>query len=70
MKDFAWPVEIDESDEGLVVTFPDFPEAVTQGDSMEEALEMAQDALETVVSCRVVHGTACAGGRSIQPSWS
>lgn len=32
---------------GFVVTFPDIPEAITQGDDRESALEMAEDALIT-----------------------
>lgn len=32
---------------GFVVEFPDIPEAITQGDSLEEAREMALDALVT-----------------------
>ncbi|MBS4097199.1 MAG: type II toxin-antitoxin system HicB family antitoxin [Sulfuricella sp.] len=32
---------------GFVVTFRDIPEAITQGDTLEEADEMAQDALVT-----------------------
>ncbi len=31
---------------GFVVTFPDVPEAVTQGDTVDEALAMASEALE------------------------
>ena len=30
---------------GFVVTFPDIPEAITQGDTFEEAMEMAEDVL-------------------------
>jgi antitoxin HicB len=30
---------------GFVVTFPDIPEAITQGETRKEALEMAQEAL-------------------------
>ena len=46
-----FPVNLkpDVSDGGFVVTFPDVPEAITQGDSIEEALAMAQDALETAL---------------------
>jgi antitoxin HicB len=39
----------DEDAGGFVVTFPDIPEAITQGDSREEAMKMAQDALETAL---------------------
>ncbi|QSX07120.1 type II toxin-antitoxin system HicB family antitoxin [Sedimentibacter sp. zth1] len=31
------------------VTFPDFPECITFGNSIEHALEMAKDALKLVV---------------------
>lgn len=34
---------------GFVVTFRDIPEAITQGDTEEEALEMAEDALITAL---------------------
>lgn len=34
---------------GFVVTFRDIPEAITQGDTEEEAREMAQDALVTAM---------------------
>ncbi|MDR3175585.1 MAG: type II toxin-antitoxin system HicB family antitoxin [Desulfovibrio sp.] len=39
----------DENDGGYVVTFPDIPEAVTQGETEAEALNMARDALETAL---------------------
>jgi antitoxin HicB len=35
---------------GYVVTFPDFTWGVTQGDSAEEAMEMAADALAMVIA--------------------
>lgn len=34
---------------GFVVTFRDVPEAITQGDDIEDALRRAQDALETAM---------------------
>jgi antitoxin HicB len=34
---------------GYVVTFPDIPEAITQGEDREDALFHAQDALETAL---------------------
>mgnify|MGYP003661084976 CR=1 FL=1 len=34
---------------GFVVTFRDVPEAITQGDTFIEAVEMAQDALQTAM---------------------
>ena len=37
-------------DGGFWVTFPDFPECMTQGDNMQEAYEMAVDALGLTLS--------------------
>jgi antitoxin HicB len=47
----AYPVRLtaDKQSGGYVVTFPDIPEAITQGETVEEALKMAQDALETAL---------------------
>lgn len=39
----------DETDGGFVVTFHDIPEAITQGETVEEALAMAKEALETAM---------------------
>lgn len=39
----------DDVDGGFVVTFRDIPEAITQGDTEEEALTMAADALLTAM---------------------
>lgn len=38
-----------DEDGGFVVTFRDFPEAITQGDDFEEATMMARDALLTAM---------------------
>src|ERR1019366_1853798 len=35
---------------GFVVTFPDVPEAITQGDTIEEAMAMASEALELALT--------------------
>lgn len=35
----------DDGTDGYVVTFADIPEAISQGDSLDEALQMATDAL-------------------------
>ena len=35
---------------GFVVTFPDVPEAITQGDTIEEAMAMASEALEPALT--------------------
>ncbi|EMA1799344.1 type II toxin-antitoxin system HicB family antitoxin [Cronobacter turicensis] len=42
-----YPVTFDCDETGCAVFFPDIPEAMTGGDTREEALEMAQDALVT-----------------------
>ncbi len=42
-----------ESEAGFVVTFPDMPEAITQGDDKDEALENAADALDEAVMGRM-----------------
>ena len=46
-----FPVNLtpDKRDGGFVVTFPDIPEAITQGDTVEEALAMAEEALESAL---------------------
>jgi antitoxin HicB len=51
---FDYPVALQAQDGGgFVVTFPDIPEAVTQGEDEEEALLYAIDALETALSIYV-----------------
>lgn len=57
MPDLAWPVDLEPQPDGTVlVSFPDIPEALTEGDTEEEALAEAQDclaaALEGYVKCR------------------
>ncbi|WAR46907.1 type II toxin-antitoxin system HicB family antitoxin [Methylomonas rapida] len=48
---FAYPVMLESQPEGgFVVTFPDIPEAITQGEDVEDALNHAVDALETALS--------------------
>jgi antitoxin HicB len=45
-----FPVTLTPDDDGgFVVAFPDIPEAITQGESKEDALNMAQEALETAL---------------------
>ena len=38
---------------GFTVTFPDFPEAITEGDTLEEALYMASDVLDLTLLSRI-----------------
>ncbi len=44
----------DPEDGGFVVRFTDFPEAITQGDSIEESLHEAADCLEEAVANRIL----------------
>lgn len=41
---------------GYTVTFPDLPEAITQGETLEDAMEMAEDVLSMAVQYRMKHG--------------
>lgn len=45
----AYPVELTPDGRFLMVTFPDIPEANSQGENVEDALKMAADALETAL---------------------
>ena len=38
---------------GFWITFPDIPECVTQGENMQQAYEMAVDALELALTSRI-----------------
>ncbi|WP_338570461.1 type II toxin-antitoxin system HicB family antitoxin [Erwinia billingiae] len=42
-----YPINLESCEGGYFVSFPDIPEALTQGDTREEALEMGLDALVT-----------------------
>ena len=45
-----YPVRLKpEKEGGYVVTFPDIPEAITQGEDVEDALMHARDALESAL---------------------
>src|SRR5215472_17188300 len=48
---YAYPYELHPQPEGgFTVTFPNLPEAITQGENEEEAAVMAEDALVTALS--------------------
>lgn len=48
---YAYPYElVPQPEGGFTVTFPDVPEAITQGDNEAEAAATAQDALVTALS--------------------
>jgi antitoxin HicB len=48
-----YPVVLIKDHDGFVVTFPDFPEGITQGDTVEEALYMAEDCLKLIIETRL-----------------
>lgn len=52
---WRFPVDLtpDRESGGFVVTFPDVPEAITQGEDRDEALLRAADALETALELYV-----------------
>ena len=52
---FAWSVQLtpDHDDGGYTVTFPDLPEAITQGDSILQCLTEAIDCLEEAIAARI-----------------
>ncbi len=53
---FSFPVTLttDEVDSGFTVTFRDLPEAITQGENIEDALNEAADCLEEAIANRVL----------------
>jgi antitoxin HicB len=55
MRQFTYAVKLapDKHDGGYVVTCRDLPEAITQGESVEDALSEAADALEEAIAGRI-----------------
>ncbi len=55
----AYPIELEaltpEDGGGFLVRFPDWNDAVTEGDDREEALANAEDCLEEMVADRINH---------------
>jgi len=57
METQGYPVTLTPAEEGgFVVSFPDVPEALTQGENREDALARAVDALETALEMYVEEG--------------
>ncbi len=58
MERFVYPATLtpDMKDGGFVVTFADVPEAITQGENVEDALREAADCLEESLANRMVMG--------------
>ncbi len=45
----AYPARLRKDEGSILVTFPDIPEAITQGEDIEDALMHAADALESAL---------------------
>jgi len=58
MEPFVYPVTLtpDTREGGFVVRFADVPEAITQGEAVEDALREAADCLEEAIANRMVMG--------------
>lgn len=50
MSVLSYPIRLSRDGDGYLVTFPDIPEALTQGATRGEALAHAQEALEAALS--------------------
>ena len=56
-ENFAWPASVVRDEAGFyLVTFPDFPEAATDSEFREDALDEAADALEEAIAGRINRG--------------
>ena len=56
-ENFAYPASVVRDEAGFyLVTFPDFPEASTDGESRDAALDEATDALEETIAGRINRG--------------
>ena len=52
--DFVYPARLHrEREGGYLVTFPDLPDAITQGESRKDAIEMAADCLAETIGARI-----------------
>jgi antitoxin HicB len=58
--------EPDTEKGGFVVTFPDFKWGVTQGDTEQEALDMAVDALQMIVDDYIENGKPIPAPRKLR----
>ncbi len=53
-----YPVKLEKDGDGWFAYFPDIPEALTSGTSIEHALQMAKDALITAMDFHFEDGRA------------
>ena len=52
----AYPIFLEDDDDTVLATSPDFPELTTFGDDREEAIAHAVDALEEAIAARIHYG--------------
>ncbi len=72
MRSFTYPARLTPDDAGgFVVTFRDLPEAITQGDTLEQALLEAADCLEEAIAGRIDDGMdiPAPGAREASEHW-
>lgn len=59
MNKYFYPAIFHPAEEGgFWISFPDLPECLTEGDNMEQAYEMAVDALGLALTCRETENEA------------
>ena len=56
MNKLFYPAIFHKEDDGFWVSFPDFPECLTEGDNMDQAYEMAFEALGLAITSRKEEG--------------
>lgn len=57
MERFAFPIDLDpQPGGGFTVTFPDVPEAITQGEDEADALVQGADCLSEAIAARITQG--------------
>ncbi len=49
----AYPIHLEDDDDTILVTSPDFPELTAFGDDRQEAIARAKDALEEAIAARI-----------------
>ena len=52
----SYPIHLENDDDTMLATSPDFPELTTFGDDREEAIARAVDALEEAIAARIHYG--------------
>ena len=65
MNKLFYPAVFHKEDDGFWVSFPDFPECLTEGDDMDQAYEMAFEALGLAITSRKEEGETIPSPSSI-----